>query len=129
MARYEHLPVYKSAYVLSREVYRVQEKLPKGLRYSLGSMAFESTLRCVKGIVYANGASSKSKALNEVALEIEVLWTYLRMLYDFKGLSKGEFQLLSERLNEVAPQVHAWTKWEKGKANQAKKAQEPQAKS
>jgi hypothetical protein len=90
--------------------------LPKALRYGLGAMLFQSTLRCIRGIVYANGSQNKSRPLQEVVLEIELIWTYLRMIYDFKGISQGEFQTLSERLSEITSQVNAWLKWEKGRA-------------
>ena len=115
MARYSHLPLYKSTYVLTREIFRLQQKMPKTLKFSLGLMLFESSLRCTKGIIVANGSKNKLKVLQEVSLEVEVIWTFLRMLHDFKGISPGEFQQLSERLMEVSTQLHAWIKWEKNR--------------
>ena len=113
MGRYDHLNVYKSTYTLSKEIHKIQLKLPKNLKYGLGAMFFESALRCIKGIIFANGSQSKAPYLREVALEIEMMWTYLRLLFDMKGISKGEFQVLSERIAEISPQITAWMKWEK----------------
>ena len=76
-------------------------------------MLFESSLRCSKGIIVANGSKNKLKPLQEIILEVEVIWVQLRMLYDFKAISIGEFQHLSERVAEVSPQLQAWLKWEK----------------
>ncbi len=116
MGRYDHLQIYKSAYVLSREIHRTQLKIPKTLKFGLGTMAFESSLRCIKGVIFANGSQNKSRYLQEVALEIEMMWTYLRLLYDLKGITKGEFQILTERLTEMSPQVAAWMKWERSQS-------------
>ncbi len=113
MARYSHLPLYKLTYVLTREIFKLQQKMPKTLKYTLGQMMFESSLRCVKGIIVANGSKNKLKPLQEVLLETETIWTYSRLLYDLKGLSIGEFQNLSERLTDIGPQMNAWIKWEK----------------
>ncbi len=120
MARHAHLPIYKSCYVLTREVFRLQQKMPKTLKHSLGMTLFESCLRCMRGIIVANGSENKLKALQEITLELEVIWTYLRLLYDFKGISKGEFQLISERVTEVTPQISAWMKWEKDRIKKEK---------
>ncbi len=113
MARYSHLPVYKSCYVLTREIFRLQEKLPKNLKFTIGTRLFDSSVKWVQGIIVANGSEEKLTSLRMVGLEIETMWTFLRMLYDFKGISRGEFQIISERLGEVAPQLSAWIKWEK----------------
>lgn len=113
MGRYDHLNIYKSAYALSKEVHKIQLKLPKALKYGLGAMFFESSLRCIKGIIFANGSSTKAPYLREVALETEMQWTYLRMLLDLRGISKGEFQVLSERMADVGSQISSWIKWEK----------------
>ena len=37
MARYQQLRVYRSCYELTRELYRLRAKLPKALKYDLGS--------------------------------------------------------------------------------------------
>jgi len=113
MARYSHLPIYKACYVLTREVFRLQEKLPKNLKFTIGTRLFDSSVKCVQGIIIANGSDEKLPGLRSVGLEIETIWTFLRMLYDFKGISKGEFQAISERLGEIAPQLSAWIRWEK----------------
>jgi hypothetical protein len=68
---------------------------------------------CIKGIIFANGSIEKAPYLREVALEVEMMWTYLRLLFDLKGISKGEFQVLSEHIADLGPQISSWMKWEK----------------
>lgn len=113
MARYDHLHVYHDMYRFIREFYRIKIKLPKFVKHDIGQMASLSSLRCIKGIVVANGSALKTKPLGEILIEIEAMWTYLRLLYDLKAISKGEFDLLSELLAKVSPQIQNWLKWEK----------------
>ena len=93
MARSKHLKIYIDTYRLCRELFRIREKLPKTLKYNLGEMAFSSSVKMIRGIVVANGSKEKLKALHVISLEIEVLWVYLRMMYDFKGITEGEFKM------------------------------------
>ena len=103
MARVQHLPLYSLAYAYVREVYRVKVKLPKLLRYDLGQEAFESSFKILKCIVLANKAQEKGRHLSRLLLETEVQWVALRLLYDLKGITEGEFKVLSERLSEIHP--------------------------
>lgn len=112
MARYQHLPLYQETYAFSREVYRMKVKLPKELKHDLGSMVFQAALRCIRCIIFANGLKVKQKPLQELLLEIEMLWSYLRLLHDLRGISHGEFQVLTERLESIGKQAQAWQKWE-----------------
>ena len=115
VARYQHLPVYQLSYSLVRESYHLKAKLPKLLKYDLGSDISRSCLRVLKGAILANSHAgvSRVRILVQVSLEVEVLWTYYRLLYDLKGISGGEFQVISERLIELGSQINAWLKWAK----------------
>ena len=113
MARFKHLEIYQQTYKLNREIFRIKQKLPKTLKFDLGEFVFRSSLRMIRGIVIANGTKDKSKVLQQIALEIELLWVYFRMLYDFQGISRGEFQVLSEQLTEISKQNQKWIKWSK----------------
>jgi len=107
--------VYKASYVLCREGFKKVQKLPKDLRYTLGMRFFDSSLKVLQGVVEANQKEQKSEALSATLLEIELIWTHLRLLYDLRGISQGEFQVLSERVSDVGRQVTAWKTWEKKK--------------
>lgn len=115
MARYDHLEIYKSCYVLIREVARAREKMSKSLKYDLGAQCFDSCLLCIRKVVQANGSEQKQEILKELALEIDVLWTWIRLLYELKGITNGEFKIFSERLVDISKQASAWSKWDQKK--------------
>ena len=112
MARTQHLPLYSAAFVFVREVYGVRVKLPKMLKYDLGQETFQSALKILKCIVLANRAHDKNRHITRLLLEVEVQWALLRLLYELKGISEGEFKVLSERLSEIGKQAQAWLNWQ-----------------
>jgi hypothetical protein len=116
MARYDHLPLYKSLYTFSKEIYRTKNQLPKSLKHDLGAIVFTACLRMLRLLVIANGSSPKKGPLSELALEVQTLWTFLRLMYDLKGISKGQFGVLCEHLEDIQKQVTAWINWEKKQA-------------
>lgn len=113
MARFKHLEIYQSAYKFTREVYRIKLKLPKTLKFDLGERTLNSCIKIVRGVVIANGTKERIKILLQISLEIETLWIYLRMFFDFQGISRGEFEVLSHLLSDVAKQNQSWIKWSK----------------
>ncbi len=111
MARYKHLEIYQQGYRLSKEIYRVKKKLPKATKYDLGEMAMSSSIKILRGIIVANGSKDKLKFIQIVSLEIEVMWIYLRLLFDFEGISHGEFRDLSTILSELSKLNNNWQIW------------------
>ena len=120
MSRFKHLEIFQKAYKLNHEIFRIKSKLPRALKYDLGVVVFKSSLRLIRGIMIANGSPDKLKILRQIALEIELIWVYFRMLYDFQGISRGEFQVLSEQLTEISKQNQNWIKWSKEQVNKNK---------
>ena len=120
MARTQHLPLYSASYIFTREIYRVRVKLPKTLKFDLGQEVFQSSIKILKCIVIANHARDKDSHVGRLLLEIEVQWMLLRLLYDFKGISEGEFKVLSERLSDISKQSQAWAKWQKDNSTPVK---------
>ena len=116
MARYQHLPVYQALYSLSLQSYRLKLKLPKTLKHDLGQVFFETAVRCVRGVILANGSANKVRPLQQVLLEFETLWVYSRLLFDLRAISSGEFRTLSENLADAGKQLNAWLKWERQQA-------------
>ena len=111
MARTQHLPLYQSVFIYTRVIYRVRMGFPKSLKHDLGQEACESSIKLLKCVVMANGAPKKDRFLNRLLLEIEVQWALLRLLYELKAVSAGQFKLLSERLGDISKQSQAWLKW------------------
>jgi hypothetical protein len=119
VARYQHLPVYQALHALSLQTYRLKIKLPKHLKHDLGQIFFEASIRCLRGVILANGSANKVRPLQQVLLEFETLWVYLRLFFDLRAISSGEFQVFSEALTNTGKQLNAWIKWEKQQGKQA----------
>lgn len=116
MARFKHLEIYQQSYKFTREIYRIKMKLPKTLRYDLGEKTLSSALKINRGIVVANGSKEKVKVLLQISLEIETLWIFTRMMFDFQGISRGEFEVISELLSGLSKQNSSWLKWSRDQA-------------
>lgn len=119
MARTQHLPLYSATFVFVREIYKIRVKLPKILKHDLGQEAFGSALKILKCVVLANRARDKSRHITRLLLETEVQWALLRLLYDLKGISEGEFKVLSARLSEIGKQAQSWLKWQQSRRPKA----------
>ncbi len=115
MARAQHLPLYSAAFVFVREIYKIRVKLPKLLKHDLGQEIFQSALKILKCVVLANRARDKDRHITRLLLETEVQWAMLRLLYDLKGVSEGEFKVLSARLSDIGKQAQAWLRWQQGR--------------
>jgi hypothetical protein len=115
MARTQDLPLYGAAYVFAREIYKIRVKLPKSLKHDLGQEIFYAAIRILKNVALANRTHEKSKYIEGLLLECEVLWALLRLLYDLRGISEGEFKVLSEKLSDIGKQSEGWLKWQKSK--------------
>ncbi len=116
MARFKHLEIYQQSYKFTREIYRIKMKLPKTLRYDLGEKTLSSALKINRGIVVANGSKEKVKVLLQISLEIETLWIFTRMMFDFQGISRGEFEVISELFSGLSKQNSSWLKWSRDQA-------------
>ena len=89
MNKVAELEIYQTAYVLSREIYKIQQKMPKALKFSLGSKLLDSIMIVIRSIVIASSRKDKVLPLEDMTSEIEVLWTWLRMGYDLKPPLSG----------------------------------------
>lgn len=112
MARTRHLPLYSATYNFTKEIYRIKIKLPKALKYDLGQEAFTSSIKMLKCVVMANASKEKTQMLFRILIEVDVQWALLRLLFDLRGITDGEFKVISERLDEIGKQTQAWLKWQ-----------------
>jgi hypothetical protein len=113
MTRTRHLPLYAATYSFAKDVYRIKIKLPKVLKFDLGQEVFSSAIKMLKCVVVANASKEKTQMLSRLLIQIDVHWALLRLLFDLRGISEGEFRVMSERLEEIGKQTQAWLKWQK----------------
>ena len=113
MARFQHLPLYQATYSLCLHAYRLKLKMSKSLKHDAGEAFVTNCLKCLKIIVIANQLQDKKKHLDMLHFEFEMLWVSSRLLLDMRGITPGEFKLVSETLTDIGKQVQAWRKWER----------------
>ena len=111
MTSNQHLPLYQASFQFSKEIYRVKTKLPKLMKYDLGQESFASALKIVKCVALANRVQDKSRLITRLLAEVEAEWVFLRLLFDLRGISEGEFKVMSQKLGEIEKQAQAWIKW------------------
>ena len=98
--------MYQACYQFAKEIYRLKVKLPKTLKNDLGQEAFATSLKVVKCVALASRSQDKSRLILRLLAEIEAQWVFLRLLFDLRGISEGEFKVLSERGSDIEkPQV------------------------
>ena len=113
MSEPSSLPIYKEAYLLSREVFKIKMGLAKDLKHTLGEKMFNTSLQCIEHIILSSDETDKAHHLNRLSIETELMWTWLRLLYDMRGISQGQFKLISERVHELNTQAINWKRWYK----------------
>ena len=107
MARTQHLPLYQCVFVDTKELYRLRVGFPKSTKHELGQEVCGSAIKLLKCVVLANAATRKDPFLSRLVLETEVQWALLRLLYELKAISGGQFKVLSERLSDITKQSQA----------------------
>ncbi len=113
MKRASELEIYKMSYLLTREIHKIKSKMPRNLKYDIGEELMKSAMLVLRYIIQASRETDKRNLLKDLLTECELLWSWLRLAYDLKGMTTGEFRLLSERLEDLSRQGAAWTKWSK----------------
>lgn len=95
--------------------------MSKSLKHDAGEAFVSNCLKCVKIIIIANQMQDKKKYLDMLLFESEMLWVSSRLLLDMRGISNGEFKVISESLTDIGKQVQSWRKWEmKNARNQSR---------
>jgi predicted nucleotidyltransferase len=107
------LEIYRSAYRLAKEMQKIRSKMPRSVKHDLGQQAFSSCLNVLREIAKArrNSDEKKIQALLNIEIEAELMWTWLRLLWEFNAIKESEHLLLSEILDDVTTQAKAWRKW------------------
>ena len=113
MAKTREIPIYSLAYGYTKEIYKIKMKLPKSMKHDLGQELSLSAIKILEHVVLSNRSHMKLPHIINLILQIEIQWALLRLVYDLKGISIGEFKVLSERLSEMGKQAQAWLNWEK----------------
>ena len=73
MARYDHLPIYRSAMQLAVHLENTVRGFPRYVKYTLGSEMRQLSQKIVALVIRANGERDKSAVLIELRETVELL--------------------------------------------------------
>lgn len=110
MARYDHLPVFRSAYLLTQGLHELVQVFPREYRYTLGEKLKMQSLEMLLKIIYTNNEYEKKHKIKALVLHTEMLKILLRLSFDLQILSPKKWNLYSEQLQEILKQLQGWYK-------------------
>lgn len=111
MAAYENLPVYKAAYDLLLDVFRMNNNLTREYRYTLGEKLKLELMQLIVTIYKANVNEDEKEDNLRLAREcIVVIKLHMRLLHDLKQIQMKRFVALNEKTENLSKQVTAWHK-------------------
>jgi len=109
MARYEHLPIYKSAFDLAKYFDQIVRNFSRYNKYTYGSDLRNLSREILKGIIRANNTHDKVKPLLENREKIEELKVVLRLCKELKVFSNfNSFQFSINQVIEISRQNEGW---------------------
>lgn len=86
------------------------ERFTKVHKYSLGVEIQQSGLRLLRQVIMANYAEDKIDLITEALVEHEVQRVYIRLAFEYKLLSKRQFEFANTNLDEIARLLRGWRK-------------------
>lgn len=110
MARYEHLPIYKTTYDLFIDVLQVTKTFPKDYRYTLGEHFHDSAIKLLKQVYITNSAKDKVESLKLLLCYIQELGVLIRAAHDLKILGDNRFFALIQKRDSLEKQSTGWLK-------------------
>jgi four helix bundle protein len=114
MARYEHIAIFQSAYILTLEIYRSVSNFKKEHKYTLGEKLKLICHGMLDLIMIANSEKNKNEYLRKLEYKTETLRIYLRLAFDLKIISAGYLEKTNKQLEEIKKQIGGWQKWASG---------------
>lgn len=108
MARYEHLPVYKSTYDLNLYFFKLSHNFPKDFKYGLAQEVRALLTELLDLIIIANNSHDKLPALQKASLTIERMKFKVRLLHDLKVITTTSHKYFVVQLVEISRQVKKW---------------------
>lgn len=113
MARYEHLPVYKSIYDINLYFFKLARGFPKDYKYGLACEIEKLLTELLDKTVEANNEENKSNKLKEGLTLVERIKFKARLLHDLKVMKMSSYKCFSEQLIQISKQFEKWLNWSK----------------
>ena len=111
MARYEHLPIYKSAMDLAMEMEKTVRNMSRYDKYGIGTELRKRSLAILSFVVRANSTDKKREVLEKIRITIEEVKQLLFLGKETKALPsftifKKFFEIVGTDAEELAIQNH-----------------------
>ena len=113
MARYDHLPIYKSIYDLNLYFFMLARGFPKDYKYGLAEEIEELLTALMDQVVKANNTEDKTNELKEGLIITERIKFKARLLHDLKVMKLKSYEFFFEQLIEISKQFEKWLQWSK----------------
>ncbi|MDR2005368.1 MAG: four helix bundle protein [Prevotella sp.] len=110
MALYENLPVYKVAYDLLLQIYRLCMDMERSYRFTLGERIQKEMTELMLNIYRANSNRDKKAYLQSAKENITVVRLLFRVAHDSKQIQMKHFIAVNEQIESISKQLTAWGK-------------------
>lgn len=103
MARYEHLPMYKTAMDLTVYVEQVVRNFSRYHKYTLGSDLRQQSRELVTWIIRANSQADKLPVLYDLRERLEALQVLLRIGKEVRAFQKFPSYIIAVQISRESP--------------------------
>ncbi|EDN68974.1 conserved hypothetical protein [Beggiatoa sp. PS] len=124
MARYDHLPIYRTAFDLAVHIEKIVRHFSRYHKYSLGTELRENSRRILERIIEANNSHNRESILLQLREDLEKLKVLARLCHESGGFSSTRSYLyVSEQIVNLAKQNEGWLRQSenRNRANRNKK--------
>jgi hypothetical protein len=109
MARYEHLPIYRTAFDLAVHIEKIVRHFSRYHKYSLGSELRENSRRILERIIEANNSQNRETLLLQLRADLEKFKVLARLCHQSGGFSSTRSYLyVSTQVVNLAKQNEGW---------------------
>jgi len=109
MARYDHLPIYRTAFDLAVHMEKIVRHFSRYHKYSLGAELRENSRRILERIIEANNSQNRESILLQLREDLEKFKVLVRLCHQSGGFSSTRSYLyVSEKIVNLAKQNEGW---------------------
>ncbi len=109
MARYDHLPIYRTAFDLAVHIEKIVRHFSRYHKYSLGTALRDNSRRILERIIEANNSLERETILLKLREDLEKFKVLARLCHESGGFSSTRSYLyVSEQVVNLAKQNEGW---------------------
>lgn len=121
MARYDHLPIYRTAFDLAVHIEKIVRHFSRYHKYTLGTKLRENSRRILARIIEANNSQNREAILLQLREELEKFKVLVRLCHQSGGFSGTRSYLyVSEQIVNLAKQNEGWLR-QTGNGNRSRR--------